>query len=43
MLGGGVAWWNLNFGCGPICVGVLLVCNLGNLTQLFVMPLGCFF
>ena len=32
----------MNFGCGPVWVGVLLVWNLGNLNQLFVMPLGWF-
>ena len=33
-------WWYLDFGFGPTWVGVLLVWNLGNLTQLFVMPWG---
>ena len=30
----------MSFGFDPVWVGVLLVWNLGNLNQLFVMPLG---
>ena len=33
----------MNFGCGPIWVVLLLVWNLDNLNQLFVMPLGWFY
>ena len=40
MLGVGLTWLNMNFGCGPVWVRVLLVWNLGNLNQLFVMPFG---
>ena len=39
---GGVTGGNWNFGWGSIWVGVLLVWNLGNWNQLFVMPLGYF-